>query len=121
MLLLAWLIVLLVGIGYILWKSRGTQPILKPAGGDFLYSEPKPDITEMYVQRTQSPAPAYMKSGNYSQTGFNFNTAPEEEYDEKRGVTNRDTVFPSAYQAKPIQYYTNPEKPNPADRSRFSE
>lgn len=78
----------------------------------------------MYEQRTQSPAPAYIKSGNVANTGFNFNTgAGEEEYNEKHGVTNRDTVFPPAnqYQATPVKYYANPEKPNPADRSRFSE
>jgi hypothetical protein len=123
MLLLAWLIVLLIGIGYILWKSRGQQPVAQP-GMNFLQS-PKVDITEMYEQQNQGPAPAYMKSGNISQqTGFNFGNGPiEEEYDEKHGVTNQDSVFPPAnqYQATPVKYYANPEKPNPADRSRFSE
>jgi hypothetical protein len=123
MLLLAWLIILLIGVAYILWKSRGQQPVLQPTGSNFLQS-PKQDITELYEQRNQSPAPAYFKAGNSNQqTGFNFNNGAEEEYDEKHGVTNRDTVFPPAnqYQAKPVQYYANPEKPNPADRSRFSE
>jgi hypothetical protein len=124
MLLLAWLIVLLIGIGYILWKSRGQQPVLQPTGTTFLQS-PKVDITEMYEQRNRSPAPAYMKSGLVGQqTGFNFNNAPaEEEYDEKHGVTSQDSVFPPAnqYQAQPVKYYANPEKPNSNDRSRFSE
>jgi hypothetical protein len=124
MLLLAWLIVLLIGIGYIFWKSNGQQAVLQPTGSNFLQS-PKVDITELYEQRNQSPAPAYVKSGKDNQhTGFNFNNNPaEEEYDEKHGVTNRDTLFPPAnqYQVQPVKYYANPEKPNPADRSRFSE
>jgi hypothetical protein len=124
MLLLAWLILLLIGIGYILWKSRGQQAVVQPIGTN-LFQSPKVDITEMYEQRNQSPAPAYFKSGNNDQqTGFNFNNgAVEEEHDEKHGVTNRDTVFPPAnqYQAQPVKYYANPEKPNPTDRSRFSE
>jgi len=121
MLLLAWLIVFLIGVIYVLWKSRGQQPVLQPGANNFLHNEQKFDVAEIYQPRTQDPAPAY-KAGN--DHGFHFdNRSVEEEYDEKHGVTNRDTVFPPAnqYQAQPVRYYNNPEKPNAADRSRFSE
>jgi hypothetical protein len=117
MLLLAWLIVFLIGLVSIMIQFyRHNQPGPRPFTPEYKpQEESNPfESSPMSDLRTATPAPAYShaKTDVAAQAPYALNPHPfptssrEDEYDEKHGVTSRDTVFPTAnqYQAQPVNY-----------------
>lgn len=126
MLLVAWLVVVCIGLGYVIWRSCSKQQRMKvvPHNPDVWYSEPKSGgPSEMY--QAQPPAPVYYNAAADPNLNFEFGgqESGSERFDnEKNGLTATTTeaVFPQENEATDYYYPNQGMTMVTKQQSRFS-
>jgi len=127
MLLVVWFIIVLMGLGYVIWKSCTSQQSVTPGGSNFWYDEKSGQNTEMYQVR--QPEPAYYQGEGNTTRGLDYgDQTTDDPFDDKQAyaTTTVEAVFPpqnqNRYQPEGFNQIPNQEMIKiTKSQSRFSD